>query len=292
MDWINSAVLQSDGKLVVGGFSANKMALARYLTTGSLDPTFGVNGLVTTTITTASQAIINGLALTPDAIYACGFSIDAYGNSTLVKYDYAGNVALDFGANGILINNLGGIDLYKDIKVKNNKLVVGGTINTDGIFNFSLSQFELNGDPVLSFGTNGVFTVAPTNFINGLESIAIQSDGKILAAGVCQDFPRDIAIVRVVSNTLVSVKEDQPESDLVIYPNPTSDFIKINGSIAKEITQITLTDALGKVLYQVPNILSTSEKEWIIDLSNHASGSYFLTLLSKAGSTMHKVVKK
>ena len=50
----NSVVLQSDGKIVVAGYSSNganyDFALARYNTNGSLDTSFDTDGIVTTDI--------------------------------------------------------------------------------------------------------------------------------------------------------------------------------------------------------------------------------------------------
>jgi len=293
MDWINSVTLQSDGKIVAGGFSADRMALARYLNDGSLDITFGANGLVANYIFTASQAIINGLSLTQDGIYACGFSIDSTSNSTLVKYDYDGNISLGFGVNGILINNIAQHDLYKDIKIKGDKIVVGGTANDNGNFNFTLSQFDLSGNPVLSFGINGVFMVALSSSFNQLEAIAIQADGKILATGFCQDFPYDIGIVRVLSNTLLSIDGVNSESKSIIYPNPTSEFICINSSSFKEIIDIKLLDVTGKVLKQISRAsLEFNENELKIDMKNYPCGIYFLTVSNGGHISVHRIVKK
>lgn len=49
-DFARALVLQDDGKLVAAGgsFDGSDFALARYEADGSLDPTFGTGGLVTT----------------------------------------------------------------------------------------------------------------------------------------------------------------------------------------------------------------------------------------------------
>lgn len=294
-DWINSIAVQADGKILAGGFSSNRMALARYLTDGSLDPTFGTNGLAVNIIPPASQAFINGLALSPDGIYACGFSTDTFNNSTLVKYDYAGNISPDFGVDGILINNIAQQDLYKDIKIIGDKIVVGGTAgnNDNSMFSFTLSQFDLSGNPVTSFGTNGVFMVSPTSSFNQLEAIAVQADGKILAAGLCQEFPYDIGIVRVISNTLVSVEDVLPESTTIVYPNPAADFVLLKNLSSEVFTDLTLSDATGKVLKLINNAsFDSNEAELRIDMHQYPSGIYFLTTQNGKSTMMHKIVKQ
>lgn len=292
-DWINSIALQSDGKIVAGGFSSNRMAMARYLTDGSLDPTFGTNGLVLNIIANTSQTFINGLALSQDGIYACGFSTDSTNNSTIVKYDYDGNISPDFGVDGILINNLAPQDSYKDIKIKGDKFIVGGTATNNSMVSFTLSQFDLSGNPVTSFGTNGVFMVSPSSSFNQLEAIAIQEDGKILATGFCQEFPYDIGVVRVISNTLLSVDDAHPESTTIVYPNPTSDFILLKSSQSEVFTDLKLSDATGKVLTITKNApIDSNEGELRIDMQHYPSGIYLLTAHNGKFTIMHKVVKQ
>ena len=292
-DWINSVKLQSDGKIVAGGFSANRMALARYLNNGSLDNTFGINGMATNLVSTASQAGINGLALTKDGIYACGFSIDSTSNSTLVKYDYDGNISLGFGVNGILITNLAKQDSYNDIRIKGDKIVVGGTANSNGTFNFTVSQFDLDGDPVTSFGTNGVFIASPSNLFNQLEAIAIQEDGNILATGFCQDFPYDIGIVRVLSNTILAVDGSHSKSETIIYPNPSSDYIFIQSSSLRDFTEVNLLDTKGQVLLQMNGKDSKyTGSELKINLQIYPCGIYFLVVNNGEFSSTYKIVKK
>jgi uncharacterized delta-60 repeat protein len=43
---ITKLLIQPDGKIVAGGLSSSKMAMARYLPNGALDPSFGNNGVV------------------------------------------------------------------------------------------------------------------------------------------------------------------------------------------------------------------------------------------------------
>jgi uncharacterized delta-60 repeat protein len=51
-DYANAVLLQSDGKILVGGYAYNgslpDFAMARYLSDGTIDPNFGLNGLLTT----------------------------------------------------------------------------------------------------------------------------------------------------------------------------------------------------------------------------------------------------
>jgi uncharacterized delta-60 repeat protein len=68
-------LLQPDGKLVLGGQAAGRFALARYTSSGTLDPTFGQAGTVTFPFGPGVDDQIKSLALQPDGkIVAAGFS--------------------------------------------------------------------------------------------------------------------------------------------------------------------------------------------------------------------------
>jgi uncharacterized delta-60 repeat protein len=97
----NAVVIQTNGDLVVGGEAGTSgvfgsdltesFALARYLSTGALDTTFGTNGLVTTSLGSPDQAAIFALALQSDGkILAVGANGPPGGNSALVVARYLG----------------------------------------------------------------------------------------------------------------------------------------------------------------------------------------------------------
>src|SRR5207249_3193430 len=66
-DEASALVLQPDGKLVDDGDDAAGFALVRHNPDGSLDPTFGTGGVVTTAIIQATNSSVsNGLVLQPD----------------------------------------------------------------------------------------------------------------------------------------------------------------------------------------------------------------------------------
>lgn len=82
---INALVLQPDGKIVAGGFVVtsaqspfpfSQFLLARYNADGTLDDTFGDQGIVITTLTAGRSNFINDLVLQPDKkIVVVGISL-------------------------------------------------------------------------------------------------------------------------------------------------------------------------------------------------------------------------
>jgi len=75
------------------------------------------------------------------------------------------------------------------------------------------------------------------------------------------------------------------ENSIKIYPNPTADFVNING-VGE--SQVFLTDISGKIIYQNN---SCSENE-IIDLTTFNSGVYILNVKSENYSISKKIIKK
>ena len=73
----SAALLQPDGKIVLGGYSAGKFALARYTTTGALDTGFATAGKTVFAFALGLNEQIKSLALQPDGkIVAVGYSVD------------------------------------------------------------------------------------------------------------------------------------------------------------------------------------------------------------------------
>jgi predicted CXXCH cytochrome family protein len=207
--------IQSDGKIVAAGFfyysSTNQgFALARYTSTGSLDNTFGSSGMVTTTVgIRASHAY--ALAIQTDGkIVAAGDARQSgyfYQDSALVRYNTDGSLDSSFGSGGKVITQVCVCDDYAYALAiqSDGKLVTAGTSNDNATSctyinnDFSVVRFNTNGSLDSGFGSSGIVktpvggTVGTSS--SSAHAVAIQSDGKIVAAGE-GGTPDNFAIVR------------------------------------------------------------------------------------------------
>ncbi|MFC6663578.1 delta-60 repeat domain-containing protein [Deinococcus multiflagellatus] len=136
--------MQSDGKLViagyttnVGGTTGNDSLLVRYNTDGSLDPTFGSGGKVITAVgPTNSTDDIRALQVQSDGkLVIAGRTTNVGGTTTndivLVRYNADGTLDPTFGSGGKVITSVGGstdsMDYANALQVQpDGKLVVAG----------------------------------------------------------------------------------------------------------------------------------------------------------------------
>jgi uncharacterized delta-60 repeat protein len=173
---IRSIALQSDGKIVAAGFSANNFAVARYETNGDLDNTFSGDGKLTTDLGSSDE--IQSIAIQSDGkIVAAGNSGN---NFAIARYETDGDLDNTFSGDGKLTTDLGSsLESFESVVLQSDgKIVAAGY--SDG--NFAVVRYETNGDLDNTFSGDGKLT---TNLgaMEGVNSIAIQSDGKIVAAG-------------------------------------------------------------------------------------------------------------
>jgi uncharacterized delta-60 repeat protein len=155
---------------------------------GSLDPSFGSGGVVTTVIGTG--AYLSALVAEPDGkLVAAGSSSNgAQDVFTLARYDENGSLDATFGSGGVVTTPIG---LTNDaanalVRQPDGKLVVAGQGWDGSRYTFKLARYKANGSLDTSFGTSGAVTTA-INENSVAEALVLQPDGKVVAAGYSYD---------------------------------------------------------------------------------------------------------
>jgi uncharacterized delta-60 repeat protein len=174
--------LQSDGKIVVAGSSNNLFALMRYNADGSEDATFGAAGQVTTPIGAGSaQAAV--LFILPDGkIVAAGIASNGLNlDFAMARYHPDGSLDSTFGAGGAVTTDfnqgddfINAFDLQQD-----GKMIAAGVASND----FALARYNPDGTIDSTFGTAGKVTTPIGSADDAATGVAVQADGKIVAAG-------------------------------------------------------------------------------------------------------------
>jgi uncharacterized delta-60 repeat protein len=160
-----SLFVQPDGKIVVGGYAevstvGYDFGVARFNVDGTLDPTFGGKGLVTTDVTGARSSHIQTLALQPDGkLVAVGNAhVDPTGTSfALVRYLPDGSLDQEFGRDGRVMVDLPGSQEHgADAAIQpDGKIVVFGFTEGEGEADVAVLRCLPDGAPDESFGEQG-----------------------------------------------------------------------------------------------------------------------------------------
>lgn len=194
--------VQDDGKVVVAGYTTDgpnwDIALVSYNPDGSLDATFGAGGIVTTDINgDGDQA--GALVITDDQkIVVAGSSLadpPYYGAIALARYNSNGTLDSTFGSNGVALHYIdASVTEVTDVALQTDgKLVVVGNTASNHAF---LIRCNANGDPDPDFAQPYGWATAGLVVATRFFAIAVQPDGKLLAAGTMNGEPVEVLVVR------------------------------------------------------------------------------------------------
>jgi uncharacterized delta-60 repeat protein len=192
-----AVLVQPDGKIVVAGKgmatytddpSTYDFAVARYNANGTPDNTFGVGGKVLTDLGSLSSDFACAAALQADGkIVLAGYTSDGVGapDFAIARYNSNGTLDSTFAGGVVILDIAGGTwDVAYSVLVQSDqKILVGGCTANSGAYDFALARFNSNGTPDGSFDTDGKLTADLGGMYDLVLSMALQSDGKILAAG-------------------------------------------------------------------------------------------------------------
>ncbi len=195
-----AVAIQPDGKIVVAGTGYDStnvgFGLARFNSDGSPDPTFGSAGKVVT-VFPAGSAFADAVIIQPDGKIVAAGGNDPYDygygddpvnfNVLLARYNADGSLDPTFGIGGKIISNVrdntGGAN---DIALQSDgKIVAVGSVLVSSGSDFLLMRYNSDGSLDNSFGPGGKVTTgfnAYNEYSSAIE-VAIQSDGRIIAAG-------------------------------------------------------------------------------------------------------------
>lgn len=186
----NSVAIQSDGKILLGGYSGWFISLVRYNSDGSLDTTFGTGGKVITDIDGYYSETCKSVAIQSDGKILLGGYGQHNNNDNpyfiLVRYNTNGTLDTSFGTDGKVIGRIG---YGRSLLIQDDgKILLGGGSN----FTFALIRYNADGILDSTFGVGGEVITAVGSSSGG-NSLAIQSDGKIVLGGYADN---NFALVR------------------------------------------------------------------------------------------------
>ena len=186
-----------DGKILLagrwqpiggGGFSN---FLIRLNTDGTIDNTFGINGKADTYPQPANFINPYRIAVQPDGkilalLEAQSIPADGTNRAVILRFEPNGTFDISFGVAGKAFSTPGwNVSPSSILIAPDGKIVVGGTSENNGAgTNFAIMRFLPDGSKDTTFGGEGKIEADFDSSSERYESLNIQPDGKIVAAGL------------------------------------------------------------------------------------------------------------
>ncbi|MBN2148938.1 MAG: hypothetical protein JW726_16235 [Anaerolineales bacterium] len=181
-DEVYGLALQADGKVVVVGstFDGNEtsnLTLVRFNPDGTLDTTFGVDGVVTS-VSTAGFAV----ALQGDGkIVVCGVR---GGDFLLARFTLDGSPDTTFDSDGWLTTDFGNTEFGQAVALQaDGKILAGGYTYYDIYSDFALARYNTDGSLDTSFSSDGKVITDFSGGSDKISDVTVQPNGMILAVG-------------------------------------------------------------------------------------------------------------
>ncbi len=214
--------IQSDGKIVAAGWRNDDdgvndadFALVRLETDGDLDPSFSGDGKVITTFggSDGGEAVTiqgDGKIVVAGSTRGCGDQ-----DFALARYNTDGSLDTSFSGDGKVCTGFGSDhEGALAVAIQTNafpgdhrtRIVVAGTTDDDDCpldcdYDFALARYHANGSLDSSFGGDGKVTTGLLSSSDVALAVAIQTDGRIVAAGrTTNTGDHDFALARYNSN--------------------------------------------------------------------------------------------
>ena len=195
--YAKAAALQSDGKIVVllnNVINATVVAVARLNTDGTLDTTYGTSGVLIIPSRNMYYFYYAGMAVQSDdkMIISTGSAAPPYSSGFIARITTTGTMDTTFATTGsryqLHTANLywyGGFDHVSVVVASDGKIFVPGRNHsyTTGVDTATIAKYNADGSADTTWGTGGLLTITQLTSPTALDTVAIQSDGKILVGG-------------------------------------------------------------------------------------------------------------
>ena len=285
---VNSVAVLPDGKILALGsfnyFSAiSAKSIARLNADGSLDTTF------TTGFDNNSE--LHSIHVKADGkLLVGGYFVNYNGVPITCLASLNANGTLDTTFN---VGGSGAMGLIRAIAVDaQGKILIGGSL-----FSYNgqprISFAKLNSDGTLDDSFNHYTT--GTAYYNGfmadvnseVRSIALQGDGKILAAGHFNKYKSTtmVNVARLMGGEVLST-DTFAKNKVSYYPNPVNDKLYINS--ADVVTGVKIVSLTGQAVMEI----TTASGLDAINVTNLQAGCYVVHATTESGTANFKIIKE
>lgn len=202
-----AVAVQPDGKIVLAGYtqpngSTSSFAMARVNPNGTLDGTFDGDGKFTTQIVAGSAAFAFSIAVQRDGNIIAAGTAGNFAEFGFVRVTPTGALDTTFHGTGKLAVDVGTTnELATSVVLQpDGKIVAGGTIGTEPNEDMALVRLDASGVLDPTFDGDGRVITNFAGSDDSISTIALQPDGKIVAAGTSGVAARHLAVARYLSD--------------------------------------------------------------------------------------------
>ncbi len=214
-DMISAVAVQSDGKIIGGGYAYNgtdyDFAMIRLNGDGSFDATFDSDGnndgKILSAVGGSTDDTALGLLILPDGKLVMGGKMTASSGDqfAVVRYNRDGSLDPTFDGDGRQTSSVqGGCNVFGLAMQSDGKTIQSGWVNDGRHQQFAVVRYTVEGSLDASFDGDGIVTTATGTGDSPGYWTAVQSDGKLVVVGtssrpitsavVSKSAPTDVAI--------------------------------------------------------------------------------------------------
>lgn len=201
-----AVALQSDGKLVVAGYTlgatTTDIAVVRYNANGTLDGSFGTGGKVVTGIGASNDVAFAVTQQTDGKLVVAGYTVGTNLDVAVVRYNANGSLDTTFGTGGKVVTAVGTSNELANAIVQqpDGKLVAAGYTIVGSASDVLLVRYQSNGALDSTFGSGGK-VVTPIGTGNDIANALVQlPGGQLVIAGSATLDTMDVALARYNSD--------------------------------------------------------------------------------------------
>ena len=201
---LTDVVVEPDGHIVAAGWAEVSLVPAfdavSYTSDGHLDTTFSDKGIARLNLSTGPDRA-SALAVQRDGklVLVGSASADGRHGWAVARLGPHGKLDPSFGDGGVVVTSFGpGFDEADAVAIQpNGKIVVAGRIHAHATDDFGLLRLRIGGRHDVTFGQGGRVLTHLAGGADAIHALAIQSNGKIVAAGEATiDGKRRFAVAR------------------------------------------------------------------------------------------------
>lgn len=281
--YVNSVVIQPDGKIITGGFfiSYNGIAsnrIARLNTDGSLDSSFNPGPAF-------SAGEVNTISIQSNGKIIIGGNFENYNSisrNKIARLNADGSLDLSFNLGTAASNTIVSSAIQAD-----DKIIIGGFFTSyNGSARSGIARLNADG----SLDTGFVVGIGANSIV---ASTSIQSDGKIVIGGYFTSYngigKNRITRINGDANSLSVNDTKNLKNSFTVYPNPSSGIFYVTASFENTIfSKVEVKNSLGQTLISTTNF----DPNQALNLNNFSNGMYFVLLTSENKTTTFKIIKK